>query len=71
MTRTYIYMGPPSGATLADGTEIMLWPGHAVTLPESDYTRALEAQGRLQPVSAPAQAARVQAPGKKADKPKE
>lgn len=44
------YSGPASGVTLADGTEVLLWPGHEVELPESALTEALEAQGYLQRV---------------------
>ena len=46
------YSGPASGVTLADGTEVLLWPGHEVELPESALTAALQAQGYLQPVAA-------------------
>lgn len=46
------YIGPASGLTLADGTEVLLWPGHSVELPPSDVTEALQAQGYLQPVAA-------------------
>ena len=42
------YSGPASGVTLADGTEVLLWPGRDVDLPESELTKALEAQGDLQ-----------------------
>ena len=45
------YNGPASGVTLADGTEVLLWPGHEVDLPESELTKALEAQGYLQRVA--------------------
>ena len=45
------YNGPASGVTLADGTEVLLWPGHEVDLPESALTKALEAQGYLQRVA--------------------
>ena len=44
------YNGPASGVTLADGTEVLLWPGREVDLPESELTKALEAQGYLQRV---------------------
>lgn len=46
----YVYHGPASGLTLADGAEVLLWPGHEVELPESELTRALEEQGFLRPV---------------------
>ena len=42
------YSGPASGVTLADGTEVLLWPGRDVDLPVSELTDALEAQGYLQ-----------------------
>lgn len=45
------YSGPASGVTLADGTEVLLWPGHEAELPESGLTEALEAQGYLQRVA--------------------
>lgn len=45
------YNGPASGVTLADGTEVLLWPGHEVDLPESALTKTLEAQGYLQRVA--------------------
>lgn len=45
------YNGPASGVTLADGTEVLLWPGRDVDLPESALTKALEAQGYLQRVA--------------------
>ncbi|QEL57068.1 hypothetical protein [Chromobacterium paludis] len=51
----YLYSGPISGVTLADGQEIMLFPGHEVEMPENhNYTRTLVALGYLsaQPVSA-------------------
>lgn len=46
---TYIYVGPPSGVTLADGREVMLWPNAVVDLPECDYTSALIDRGHLRP----------------------
>ena len=45
------YNGPASGVTLADGTAVLLWPGRDVDLPESELTKALEAQGYLQRVA--------------------
>ncbi len=45
------YSGPASGVTLADGTEVLLWPGRDVDLPVSELTDALEAQGYLQRVA--------------------
>ena len=32
--KEYRYSGPASGVTLSDGTEILLWPGKNVSLPE-------------------------------------
>jgi len=32
----YIYSGPASGVTLADGQEILLWPESEVELPEDN-----------------------------------
>ncbi|MEW5885481.1 MAG: hypothetical protein AB1735_02095 [Pseudomonadota bacterium] len=52
MTR-YTYHGPASGLTLADGTELLLWPNQTVELPSSDVVDALRAQGYLQPVAEP------------------
>lgn len=44
----YAYNGPPSSVTLADGREIVLHPGQAVTLPQDDaYVRTLVARGHL------------------------
>jgi hypothetical protein len=45
------YGGPASGVTLADGTEVLLWPGHEVELAVSELTATLVAQGYLQPVA--------------------
>ncbi|HID8520052.1 TPA: hypothetical protein ACXIMP_001392 [Enterobacter asburiae] len=48
---TYRYSGPASGVTLSDGTEILLWPGKNVSLPEEhDYVKVLEALKHLTPV---------------------
>jgi len=44
----FTYHGPASGLTLADGTEVLLWPGHEVELPVSALTEALQVQGYLQ-----------------------
>lgn len=42
---TYIYSGPPSGATLTEGDksrEVLLWPGKSVNLtPDHPYTLTL------------------------------
>jgi len=66
----YIYTGPASGLTLACGTEVLLWPGHEVALPESELTAALQAQGYLQVVQA-VQAVKAEAtdPAMPADEP--
>lgn len=32
----YIYNGPASGVTLADGQEILLWPNSEIDLPEDN-----------------------------------
>lgn len=52
MKRTkYKYSGPVSGATLADGRELMLLPGREVELtPDCEYTKTLLALGHLVPV---------------------
>lgn len=50
----YRYDGPPSGVTLADGREAMLFPGAEVELPEAhDYTVTLLALGHLTPQPEP------------------
>ncbi len=42
--KEYRYSGPASGVTLSDGTEILLWPGKTVSLPEEhDYVKVLVA----------------------------
>ncbi|MCP1292945.1 MULTISPECIES: hypothetical protein [Chromobacterium] len=47
----YLYSGPISGVTLADGQEIMLFPGAEVEMPEQhDYTRVLLALQHLSPL---------------------
>lgn len=54
--KEYRYSGPASGVTLSDGTEILLWPGKNVTLPEEhDYVKTLTALKHLTPVSEEAQ----------------
>ncbi|HII4062782.1 hypothetical protein [Hafnia paralvei] len=46
--KEYRYSGPASGVTLSDGTEILLWPGKNVTLPEEhDYVKVLVALKHL------------------------
>ncbi|HHW4413062.1 hypothetical protein HV183_22525 [Citrobacter freundii] len=32
----YLYSGPASGVTLADGQEILLWPSSEIDLPEDN-----------------------------------
>ncbi|EIL8914912.1 TPA: hypothetical protein QFU55_001995 [Citrobacter freundii] len=49
--KEYRYSGPASGVTLSDGTEILLWPGKNVSLPEEhDYVTVLVALKHLTPV---------------------
>lgn len=44
----YRYTGPSSGVTLADGTEVLLWPDSVVSLPEAhDYVKTLVALQHL------------------------
>ena len=44
----YIYNGPPSGNTLADGREVRLHPGATVSLPVGDpWTLSLLDRGHL------------------------
>jgi hypothetical protein len=51
MMGVYVYHGPTSGVTLADGTEVMLFDGVEVTLPDRNrYVSALLARGHLVPV---------------------
>ncbi len=53
--KEYRYSGPASGVTLSDGTEILLWPGKTVSLPEEhDYVKVLVALKHLTPVPEPA-----------------
>lgn len=50
----YLYKGPISGVTLADGKEVMLLPGKEVELDAAHpYTKTLLALGHLTPVAAP------------------
>lgn len=47
----FVYHGPASGVTLADGTEVLLWPQREVELPEDlDYVQTLLALKYLEPV---------------------
>ena len=49
--KEYCYSGPASGVTLSDGTEILLWPGKNVILPENhEYVLTLVALKHLTPV---------------------
>ncbi|MCI4233677.1 MULTISPECIES: hypothetical protein [Dickeya] len=49
--KNYRYTGPASGVTLADGTEVLLWPGKDVLLPpDNDYVKTLLALEYLAPV---------------------
>lgn len=48
----FVYHGPASGVTLADGTEVLLWPQSEVELPEAlDYVQTLLALKYLVPVT--------------------
>lgn len=48
----FVYHGPASGVTLADGTEVLLWPQNEVELPEAlDYVQTLLALKYLVPVT--------------------
>lgn len=59
----FIYSGPASGVTLADGTEVLLWPNSEVELPEDlDYTQTLLALKYLTPVAADTAAESVAEP---------
>ncbi|MGL4486508.1 MAG: hypothetical protein ACRCUG_05890 [Yersinia sp. (in: enterobacteria)] len=50
--KEYRYSGPASGVTLGDGTEILLWPGKNVSLPENhEYVTVLVALKHLTPVT--------------------
>lgn len=50
--KAYRYSGPASGVTLSDGTEVLLWPGKTISLPEEhDYVKVLVALTHLTPVS--------------------
>lgn len=51
VTKNYRYSGPASGVTLSDGTEVLLWPGKTIPLPEEhDYVKVLVALKHLSPV---------------------
>jgi hypothetical protein len=48
----YIYTGPTSGVTLHDKTEVMLYDGREVDLPEDNaYVRTLVARKHLAPMN--------------------
>lgn len=49
----YTYSGPPSGVTLADGREVLLYSGKSYELPESEYVQALLERQHLTPVTTP------------------
>lgn len=47
----YLYSGPASGVTLADGQEILLWPNSEVDLPEdNEWVATMIARRHLAPV---------------------
>ncbi|POP43010.1 hypothetical protein CHU32_17445 [Superficieibacter electus] len=47
----YLYSGPASGVTLADGQEILLWPESEVELPEdNEWVMTMIARRHLAPV---------------------
>ncbi|HBC7582071.1 TPA: hypothetical protein KEZ03_003061 [Escherichia coli] len=61
--KEYRYSGPASGVTLSDGTEILLWSGKNVTLPEEhDYVKVLVALKHLTPVPEETKPASTPAP---------
>lgn len=61
--KKYRYSGPASGVTLSDGTEILLWPGKNVSLPEEhDYVKVLVALKHLTPVPEETKPASTPAP---------
>ncbi|EKN6343860.1 hypothetical protein DVP78_01225 [Yersinia enterocolitica] len=63
MMKKYRYSGPASGVTLSDGTEILLWPGKNVSLPEEhDYVKVLVALKHLTPVPEETKPASTPAP---------
>ncbi|EAO2687526.1 hypothetical protein E2X65_20790 [Salmonella enterica] len=48
----YIYNGPASGVTLADGQEVLLWPGNEIELPEdNEWVMTMIARRHLTPVA--------------------
>ncbi|EBP4526275.1 hypothetical protein CB373_08875 [Salmonella enterica subsp. enterica serovar Westminster] len=47
----YIYSGPASGVTLADGQEVLLWPGNEIELPEdNEWVITMISRRHLAPV---------------------
>lgn len=47
----YLYSGPASGVTLADGQEILLWPSSEIDLPEdNEWVMTMIARRHLTPV---------------------
>ncbi|EBH8194051.1 hypothetical protein E4N35_03750 [Salmonella enterica subsp. enterica serovar Typhimurium] len=47
----YIYSGPASGVTLADGQEVLLWPNSEISLPEdNEWVITMIARRHLVPV---------------------
>ncbi|KAA0431548.1 hypothetical protein FKA83_21325 [Salmonella enterica subsp. enterica serovar Typhimurium] len=47
----YIYSGPASGVTLADGQEVLLWPNSEISLPEdNEWVIPMIARRHLVPV---------------------
>ena len=61
--KEYRYSGPASGVTLSDGTEILLWPGKNVSLPENhEYVTVLVALKHLTPVPEETKPASTPAP---------
>ncbi|EBR9669375.1 hypothetical protein D5757_20945 [Salmonella enterica subsp. enterica serovar Takoradi] len=48
----YIYNGPASGVTLADGQEVLLWPDSEIELPEdNEWVMTMVARRYLTPVA--------------------
>lgn len=48
----YIYSGPASGVTLADGQEVLLWPDSEIELPEdNEWVMTMVARRHLTPVA--------------------
>ncbi|EEG4448798.1 hypothetical protein GZC13_003423 [Salmonella enterica] len=47
----YIYSGPASSVTLADGQEVLLWPNSEISLPEdNEWVITMIARRHLVPV---------------------